>query len=381
MTDDQGARRAAPATPANQRALDHVRELVRGDRRRHLARISRVLAGHGLDADPRSLCGALARAPVTVNFHADRLLPDGRTVAEALTGDGLYRSQFESGISSGALAAHAGGGRDGWEGRLFGGAYQEPAVVPAERPRYGGLNLMNHLDGACARFGWCHLRLRPHLLERCTFSFGDSVLEPEDVGVAGAMEPVLAGLLESTMRTGSALGRAGVDVFRLVGFLLDQRPAGPGRVLDDYIEAQIHAVIRLSADVEAIVLDPSFRDTPTARILSRDAARRGIAVEWHSGSVLALSGIPTEAPAGAGGELALWQAFCGGGRAARLGRVVMERCSVEGVHLDAAAIGRASASAIREPERWREWGSAAELQQLLKYLWLILLAHGGTPGA
>ena len=31
--------------------------------------------------------------------------------------------------------------------------------------------------------------------------------------------------------------------------------------LDDYIEAQVHGPVRLDRDVEALVLDPSFRDT------------------------------------------------------------------------------------------------------------------------
>jgi hypothetical protein len=139
-------------------------------------------------------------------------------------------------------------------------------------------------------------------------------------------------------------------------------------------------VIRLSEDVEAIVLDRSHRSRPIAAVLVGDAARRGTRIEWQPGSELTRSDIPTDAPAG---TKLLWQAFCAGGRAARLGGQVIARHSRDGVHLDAAATGRASASAVREPERWREWGSPAEVQQLLKYLWLILVAHGrpAAPGA
>jgi hypothetical protein len=32
-----------------------------------------------------------------------------------------------------------------------------------------------------------------------------------------------------------------------------------GRALDDYVEAQVHANIDLATDVEAVVVDPSFR--------------------------------------------------------------------------------------------------------------------------
>lgn len=63
----------------------------------------------------------------------------------------MYRSQFETRISNGGLTACAGGDRDAWEQSLFGGAYQAPGVLPTERPKYGGLNLLNHLNGACPR--------------------------------------------------------------------------------------------------------------------------------------------------------------------------------------------------------------------------------------
>ena len=68
---------------------------------------------------------------ITVSFHPDRLLADGRTVAEHLVTDGRYRSQFETGISNGGLTAHPGGDRERWEQRMFAGAY------PPARPRAG----------------------------------------------------------------------------------------------------------------------------------------------------------------------------------------------------------------------------------------------------
>lgn len=71
---------------------------------------------------------------LTLNFHPDRLLADGRSVAEALYADGVYRSQFETSISSGGLTAYRGGDRDVWERALF--------------------------AGACPGFGSCHVRLR-----------------------------------------------------------------------------------------------------------------------------------------------------------------------------------------------------------------------------
>ncbi|MGR8008310.1 DUF3626 domain-containing protein [Streptomyces hypolithicus] len=44
--------------------------------------------------------GAVRRdARITLNFHPDRLLADGRTVAECLAADGRYRSQYETGLA------------------------------------------------------------------------------------------------------------------------------------------------------------------------------------------------------------------------------------------------------------------------------------------
>jgi Protein of unknown function (DUF3626) len=106
----------AELSAANRAALAHARE--RAERAR--ARIS----------DP-DLLAAVRDAAVTLNFHPDRLLADGRTVAEALLQDGVYRSQFETRVSGGGLTAHPGGDRDRWERELFGGAY-------AARPRRSG---------------------------------------------------------------------------------------------------------------------------------------------------------------------------------------------------------------------------------------------------
>ena len=42
-------------------------------------------------------------------------------------------------------------------------------------------------------------------------------------------------------------------------------------MLDDYVEAQVHGVIDLAGDVEAVVLDPCYRGTP----VEEDARRLG----------------------------------------------------------------------------------------------------------
>ncbi|WUL60748.1 DUF3626 domain-containing protein [Streptomyces sp. NBC_00344] len=211
-----------PRSP-HHRALNHVAALASGD-----------------PVDP-----ALR---VTLNFHPDRAVRDGRSILDALAQDGVYRSQFVTGTSNGGLTAHPGGDRWRWESRIFGGAYDE---APAHhRPVYGALNYRRRAVGGAHRFGSAHLRLRTEALARATFCYPDSALEPADFGVADALAPLI-GLAEA-----------------------DGRDA-----LDDCIEAHLHGPLVLGRDVEAIVLDPCYRDTE----VEAAAHRLPFPVEWHPG--------------------------------------------------------------------------------------------------
>ncbi|MFD6280068.1 DUF3626 domain-containing protein [Streptomyces sp. NPDC060209] len=188
---------------------------------------------------------------VTLNFHPDRV-SGGRTVLERLAEDGVYVSQFVTGTSNGGLTAHPGGDRWRWESRIFGGAYDSASAH--ERPVYGALDFRRSPYGAAPRFGSAHFRLSAEAMPLATFCYPDSFLEPSDFGVAA---------------TGS----------RLVALAeADGRDA-----LDDYIEAQVHGPVRLDRHVEALVLDPCFRDTA----VERAARALPCPVEWHGGFRLA----------------------------------------------------------------------------------------------
>lgn len=204
---------------------------------------------------------------VTLNFHPDRLVGDV-PILRAMARDGSYRSQFETRTSNGGLTAHPGGARWRWESRIFGGAYD--ATEPALRPKYGALNRLRAPQGAAPRFGSAHLRLAGHTLARTTFCFPDSVFEPEHFAVA--------------------------ERYALTE-LADRHPAlFPGAEehdpLDDYVEAQVHGVLDLADDVEAIVLDPCYRDGP----VDRDAEALGVPVEWHAGYVLDVETLSAHPP-------------------------------------------------------------------------------------
>ncbi|HEY2795796.1 MAG TPA: DUF3626 domain-containing protein [Micromonosporaceae bacterium] len=341
-------------------ALGYVRAVASTRRAEALARI-------GDDVDIEGVCAAIrGHGRVTLNFHPDRVLADGRTVAEALAADERYRSQFETQISNGGLSAYPGGDRDVWEHHLFGAAYHDGTAEPADRPKYGALNLFNHPDGGAPRFGSCHLRLRPAVNAWSTFTFGDSHLGPADVGTIDAFLPVLAALFEDVRTTGTALG-VPVDDLQQRLCALVSAPVGadesmaPSRSLDHYIEAQVHGPVLLAEHAEAFVLDPSFRDTRSAQFVQAAAARAGIGVEWNCGFEMSVEQVPNDFR---GAEM---PAFA---------RAVADRVEGGG-RLDAAIVGRAAVSVAHDPSAWDGWD---EPLQLVKYLWHILVAYGEPAG-
>jgi hypothetical protein len=214
--------------------------------------------------DYRSHGAPLAREQrITLNFHPDREA-QGLHILDAMARSGLYRSQFETGTGNGGLTAHPGGARWRWEQTLFGGAYDDAPV--AERPKYGALNHRQRPLGGAPRFGSAHLRLREHMLDRATFCFPDSAFGPTHFATAHRFDLFhLAAEHERVLEVGG-----------------EQDHHDP---LDGYVEAHVHGRIVLADDVEALVLDPCFRDTA----VDRKAEALGVPVEWHEGRVLPLA--------------------------------------------------------------------------------------------
>ena len=187
---------------------------------------------------------------VNINFQPD-LLHGDITVIESISRTNQYHSQFKTGISNGGLLATS--GRAEWEHNLFGDFY--PSDTPSstaeiERPKYGALNINNDPYGAAPRFGSCHFRLKPDALLRSTFCFPDSYYGVKAAGTA--------------------------ENFDLDELALGTRMEDP---LDWYIEAHIHGPLLIPQDIEALVLDPSYRDS----IVHTAAEKLGCSIEWHPG--------------------------------------------------------------------------------------------------
>ncbi len=356
-----------PLSQAQALALRHIGRLAEAHEARHVADLARILRDAGVTAGAAARAAASmdARARIALHFHPDRI-SQGLSVAEHLLVDGIYRNQFETGISNGSLSAVSGGKRDRWEIDLFGDTYGCLLNLPRERPIYAALDLMRHGDGPAPRFGACYLILKPAVMERCTFTLGDSSDPPDYVGVSGAMGGIMRGLVEAVASGAWDLGVPGLTISGLIARLSrdeaspDAFEGAPGRILDQYVEAQIHGPVQLDADAEMLVVDPSFRGTATGRVLEEVCSRHGLVLRWHMGFVLPVADVSDAFRGPAMPHLA-------------------RRVAPQGT-LDAAAIGRAAASLARDPAAWADWGPPTDTQVQLKELWHVVV-HQGRPAA
>lgn len=235
-----------------------------------------------------------------------------------------------------------------------------------ERPKYGGLFVGCFADGPSPRFGSCYIVLHPSVSRRCTFTYGDSHLQPKSVGTIDVMKPILAAALADIDAEGRALGLR-LTIEQFLHFLCAEFPRPHddaargrlGRVLDDYIEAKVHGAIDLSEDVERLVADPSFRGTETGELLEAICRRCNIALQWHPGFVLSASAVPADF------------------RGPTIPPLARRIADVAGRELlDAAAVGVAAASAYRRPERWSECGSYPEVLRRFRQMWHVRVQFG-----
>lgn len=355
-------------SPCQREALKRVRERALNECPKARAQLTSIL--RRADVTPSALDGAvrgLQNARVVLHFHPDRVTKDGRSVAHGLLADGVYRSQFETGISSGSPTGFAGGERDLWERELFGGAYHGPGVKPEDRPKYGSLEVFRYGDGPSPRFGSCYFVLKPHVSAYCSFTYGDSYTKPEAAGTIDALNVILAAFLEDVEHDGAALGADDLTVEKVIHYLSnvsaaqDDDPAlrPVGRVLDEYIEAQIHGPVDLRTDVERLVIDPSFHGTETATHLRQMCDRYGIDWRLHRGFRLPVDRVPPHFR---------------GPTMISLARRIAEVTGTD--HLDARVIGIAAAAAGTNPERWSEFGDPALVLRRFRQIWHVVVAFG-----
>jgi hypothetical protein len=352
-------------TESQSAALRHIQDHAKSRKDEALTTIAHILKMSNVSQATfdRSIDRVKRYATVALHFHPDRLDPEMKTVAEALLGQGIYKSQFETLLSSGSVSAHPGGERDLWEKQLYGGAYHRAGASIAERPRYGALELLRHADGPSPRFGSCYFILKPEVSQRCTFTYRDSADSPNEKGTLEEFDDILAALLAEVFTRNFALGEHNLTVPKLMDRLgcLESPREEPSKLpvrrnLDYYIEAQVHSVILLRDDVEKLIADPSFQGTDTGEVLNRICERYEIDLSWHCGFALALGEVPTD--------------FRGPSMPSLAKRIATKP------YFDVHMVGLSAASLRRSPESWSDIGSFKDVLQELKLLWHVLVKYG-----
>lgn len=352
-------------SPAQRAAIGHVESLARARAERAQTTL-RGLARDEHDSLERALAVLAEHGRVMLHFHPDRPCQSGHSVVQGLLRDGVYKSQFETGLSAGSLSAFPGGQRDEWERTLFGAAYHAPGVALAERPVYGSLELVRHADGPSPRFGSCYLVLKPEVSRRCSFTYGGSQ-SPEVLEHSGTLEHFaccMSALLEAIARDGAGLGVAplqGRDLLESVTRDIARPYDGPagrrvGRSLDSFVEAQVHGPVQLSRDVDWLVAEPAFRGTPVQHELEALARAHALELAWYPGFVLPVSEVPADFRGPAMPPLA-------------------RRIAPNGL-LDVRAIGVASTSLFTDPAAWLDHAPYSDTLQHLKQLWHVLVQYG-----
>lgn len=295
--------------------------------------------------------------PIDVQFHPDRLAKNGSTVIDELLATMTYENQYVSGISNGLLDTSAGSSRRRWETRLFGSAYDnQPDSL---RPKYGAINLFNSSEGACPRFGSCFLRLNSHIHSRCTLSYGDSHIEPKNIGTSNSLNLILNALYEDYLSHDGAEGK-GISLRsvsrRLEKSRKDKEGKNIGRILDDIIEIHVHGNIRIDRDVDFISVDSSFKNTEIGKIFIELKARAKVNIIWRPGFRLRINQVP---PNFRGENLIKF----------------MKHCWQDG-HVDAYRLGRKANEIICDPHKWTEWGGLYDVLQLVKQTWHSIVVFG-----
>lgn len=336
-----------------EQAIDVFEERAEADRSRALERWSTALPEAG---SMEGWVDRFARSGrLTINFHPDRVGRSGRTAAEGIVLDAGYSNSWVTGVSAGSRSAIPGGERWRFEDQLFDGAYGGGGPDGVERPIYGAFDLLVDSHGGSPRFGSCYLVLARHVMARTTLCVGDSHVRVADVGTFARPWALLAGLADQAARHRMLNRELGGDALLA---LLDGtfNVGGTHRELDGYVEIHVHGGVSLKDDVEAIVLDPSFRGTESGRLLGLAADRFDLEFGWHGGSELSIDQVPDDFRGPTMPELARGIADSSG-------------------MVDARVIGEAAAAETFE-EPSPEGDPPESTVQQLKCLWHTVLAHG-----
>ncbi len=336
-------------------AVNSVREYAQTKSAEHRAFVEDVCKS--IDVNIDALVNRVLCSPVTINFHPDRFSNNGETIIENLIAEGIYHGQFRTGTTNGGRTAYVGGNRFSWEQRIFFGAYPQDSL---DRPKYGAMNIFRYLDGASVRFGSCFFALKPDIINRCTFAYGDSSTNPETLCSSDTFIAILAALFDEFLQKGRVLNRVldptATSTKEVLAILLNpcDRIKDLGRNLDYCIETHTHGDIHLDTDIESFYVDGSFEHTFIGEQAEALCEKFGITLCWIPKRQIDIDTIGS---------------FFRGPKIPLLAQKIDDMLGNNQGFMNAELIGRASRDSFLHPEAWAEIGNEPDLFQYLKQLW------------
>lgn len=332
-------------------AIESVRKKAQENNREAQVYLASICGPFGIEVD--YLIESVLQSPVTINFHPDRFSNNGKIILESLLEEGLYHSQFRTGTTNGGKTAFMGGERYLWEQRLFFNAYPDRCV---DRPKYGALNVLKYIDGASVRFGSCYFTLHNKVTDRCTFSYGDSVINPTVLCTSDTFACILAELFRDVHSAKRLLNLAIAEDCEALAVLLnkDKELRIIGKNLDYCIETHIHGEISLASDVDCLYMDQSYEGTEMEQIAVALCSKYDIDLKW----------IPERRI-----QVEALDHFFRGPMIPLIAKKIDALFGDESGFINARILGKASRDSAQNPLNWSELGTQSEVFQYIKQLW------------
>lgn len=151
------------------------------------------------------------------------------------------------------------------------------------RPKYCALNIHNYIDGASARFGSCFFTVKPHVINACTFAFGDSSTNPEVMGTAQHFYSIMRALFTELKEKNRLLNKENMNFANAVEYISTMKKGvlyRLGRNLDFCIETHIHGDLSLKDDIESFYIDSSFIGTDIEKMAELLAEQYAIVLHY-----------------------------------------------------------------------------------------------------
>lgn len=230
-------RNLAELTECQRAALNHVKAKASALHAQAIEPLKqRVLRlGHS-EADLNQLLAYVAEdAPIIIHLTQKTL---GLLLKDS---EKLYRSQFETGTSSGSLLNA--GGRTQWEATIFGGHYNN--AQPWERCKYGCLNMTGDVCGVAkaTHYGTLFMVLKPDNRMRATFTDSDSSLsDGNDVATGEFYAHVFQRYTDVELQA----------VLRIAQSSFSRIRGASSSSFALYKECQIHGPVSIRKDVSAL---------------------------------------------------------------------------------------------------------------------------------